>query len=348
MDGRKLFIVISIILTLASLVIFVPWDAIITALTPLPDTIEDQLNDAIDQGFDGIIVYVDQGGETKDYSAGWFNKEEHITLKSEDLFKIASISKLYIAVATTKLIDEGKLSIDATLKTLLPDIAEHIENSEQITLTMLLQHRSGIPNFVDLPEFSWFDLKTTNLQAVEMVYGLTADFRPDKKYSYSNTNYVLLGEILDRTLGYSHHQYISEEILAPLGLSSTYHVMKDVDLDQLVSGYDIESGYDFKDLDYIHPGGSMVSTAEDVGKFIRALNTGSLLSEREHELYSSLYVYDHTGLLPGYQSIARYHESLDAVVIQFVNTSGGDAWASSEVVYKRIIKILEEDNDVDE
>ena len=65
----------------------------------------------------------------------------------------------------------------------------------------------------------------------------------------------------------------------------------------------------------------MMATAEDVGIFLRALNDGSLLDEYEQAIYSSVYVYGHTGLLPGYYSIARYHEGIDAVVIQFVNTS---------------------------
>ena len=84
---------------------------------------------------------------------------------------------------------------------------------------------------------------------------------------------------------------------------------------------------------------TLIATAQDVGIFLSALNDGSLLTKEEQEVYSSIYVYDHTGLLPGYQSIARYHKDIDAVVIQFVNTSGGDMWKISKIVYNRIIKI---------
>ena len=85
----------------------------------------------------------------------------------------------------------------------------------------------------------------------------------------------------------------------------------------------------------------MVSTAEDVSIFLRALIDGSLLTDEEQEMYSSLYKYEHTGLLPGYQSIARYHEESDAVIIQFVNTSGKSSWSKSETVYRRVVKIVE-------
>lgn len=93
-------------------------------------------------------------------------------------------------------------------------------------------------------------------------------------------------------------------------------------------------------LDFVSPGGSMVTTAQDVGIFLRALNDGSLLSKDKQAIYSSIYEYGHTGLLPGYQSIARYHKDMDAVVIQFVNTSGGNAWTVSSTIFNRVIRIL--------
>ncbi len=84
----------------------------------------------------------------------------------------------------------------------------------------------------------------------------------------------------------------------------------------------------------------MVATAQDVGIFLRALNDGSLLNADEQAIYSSIYKYEHTGLLPGYSGIARYYKDIDTVVIQFVNTSGGNSWTTLEVVYDRIVRIL--------
>ena len=65
----------------------------------------------------------------------------------------------------------------------------------------------------------------------------------------------------------------------------------------------------------------MLATAQDVGIFLRALNDGSLFDEGEQAIYSSIYVYEHTGLVPGYQSIAKYHKDINTVVIQFNNTT---------------------------
>jgi hypothetical protein len=81
---------------------------------------------------------------------------------------------------------------------------------------------------------------------------------------------------------------------------------------------------------------------ELVGIFLRALNDGSLFDEGEQDIYSFIYMYEHTGLVPGYQSIAKYHKDIDTVVIQFVNTLDFDgySWTLSEIVYNRIVKIL--------
>lgn len=205
---------------------------------------------------------------------------------------------------------------------------------------MMVQHRSGIPNYTDYPGFWENDYSKNSKESLDLVLDTPADFEPDKKYRYSNTNYLLIGEILDKTLGYSHHQYIRREILMPLKLNHTFSLLSEVDLEDVMSGYDVGYDADLKYNDFTSPAGSMVATAQDVGIFLRALNDGSLLNEKEQAIYSSIYKYEHTGLLPGYSSIARYHKDIDAVVIQFANTSGGYTWNLSEIVYNRIVKIL--------
>lgn len=85
----------------------------------------------------------------------------------------------------------------------------------------------------------------------------------------------------------------------------------------------------------------MISTAEEVSIFLRALVDGSLLNTEEQELYASVYKYEHTGWLNGYTSIARYEEDIDAVIVQFVNTSKGEMfWVGLERSYNRILKAV--------
>jgi len=332
--------IIRIALLIATIIsmFFVPWILVRAWLTPLPDTVQEQVNEAIGYGFDGIIVYVDQRGkEPEFYAAGWKNRENKISADPHSLFKIASIGKLYDAVAITKLVSDKRLSLDKTLSDYFPELVGRIENADKITLRMMVQHRSGIPNLTDTPNF-WTNPPKNSKEALERVLDLPANFEPDEEYEYSNTNYLLISELIEKVVGYGKFQYIKEEILIPLGLKNTFGSIHDVNMDDVMSGYYVGIDEDIKTADY----GSMLATAEDVGIFLRALNDGSLFKKGEQDIYSTIYEYNHKGLIAGYQSIAKYHKDIDAVVIQFTNTTDfeGYNWNLSEIVYNRIVKIL--------
>jgi CubicO group peptidase (beta-lactamase class C family) len=329
---RILFIIVSI----ASLA-FVPWILVKAWILPIPNTIQEQVNKAIDYGFDGMIVYVDEAGKPPAlYAAGWHNRKNKIPADPKALFKIASISKLYVAVAVTKLVKDNRLSLDKTLADYFPELVGRIENIEKITLRLMVQHRSGIPNFTDNPDF-WIDTADNRKERLEYVLDLPANFEPNQDYGYSNTNYLLLSQLIDKVVGYNHFQYIKEEILIPLGLNNTFGSPNEVDINDIMSGYYVGYEQDFKAEDM-----GMLATAQDVGIFLRALNDGSVFEEGEQEIYSSIYVYEHTGLVPGYQSIAKYHKDIDTIVIQFNNTTNFDGydWNLSEIIYSRIVKIV--------
>ena len=337
--------ILKIIFILASIgsLYFVPWILVKAWILPLPDTVQEQVNEAIEHGFDGMIVYVDQAGEAAGfYAGGWHDRKNKIPAYPQALFKIASITKLYVAVATAKLIKAQRLSLNKTLADYFPELVGRIENAEKITLKMMLQHRSGIPNFVDHPNY-WINPPKNKQETLDYALDLPADFAPGEDYGYSNTNYMLISDLIDKVLGYGHQQYIKEEILTPLGLKNTFGSLNEVNLDDVMSGYYVGYEEDFKTDNT----GLMLATAEDVGKFLRALNDGSVFNEGEQEIYSSIYVYEHTGLLVGYQSMAEYHKNLDTVVIQFNNTTdfNGYEWNLAEIIYSRIVKIIRRDKD---
>ena len=317
---------------------FVPWILVWAWIIPLPATVQAQLDEAIGHGFDGIIVYVDKAGQPPAfYAAGWHDRGKRIPADPKALFKIASIGKLYEAIAITKLVHDKQLSLDKTLADYFPELAGRIENADRITVRMMVQHRSGIPSFTNTPNY-WVNPPKNREEALERVLDLPANFEPGKKFEYSNTNYLLISKLIERVTGNSDFQYIKEKILTPLHLKNTFGSIRDVEMDRLMSGYYVGIEEDIKSADY----GSMIATAEDVGVFLRALNDGSVFREGEQEIYSSIYRYEHTGLIPGYQSIAKYHKDIDTVVIQFVNTTNFDGytWNLSEIVYNRIVKIV--------
>jgi CubicO group peptidase (beta-lactamase class C family) len=345
MSKIKLKLIFRVLLLLGTAIslYFVPWPIVTAWIEPIPNTIQEQVDKTADYGFDGIIVCVNKkGNQCEYYTSGYKNKENKIPADPNALFKIASVSKLYNALAVAKLVREEKLSLDKTLADYLPELKDRIEYADIITLRMLVQHRSGIPNFTDTYMY-WAAPKETPDERLALILDKPANFKPNKSYEYSNTNYLLLVKIMNRVLGYSTFQYIKDEILNPLNLNHTFGSVQDVNPNDIMSGYYVGYNADLKTDDV----GSMLATAEDLSKFIRALNDGSVFRDKkEQKTYSSLYRFEHTGLIPGYQTIARYQKDIDAVVIQFTNTVNFDGynWNMSEIMYNRIVKILRNNN----
>lgn len=305
MTKKKTKRIIRIALLVGTIVslFFVPWLLVKTWILPLPDTVQEQLDEAIGHGFDGMIVYIDQTGKPPQYyAAGWHNRESKVSAKPQALFKIASISKLYDAVAVTKLVSAGRLSLDKTIADYLPELVGRIENAEKITLRLMIQHRSGLPNFTDSPNF-WAAPTQSYEESLALILDKPANFEPGKDYEYCNTNYLLLNKIMDDVLGYDNFQFIQEEILTPLHLDHTFGSLNEVNIDDVMSGYHVG-----------HP----------------------------HDLKTD----EHAGWVPGYQSFAKYHKDLDAVVVAFYSTTDPKLynWNLSEIINNRIAKIIRNKN----
>lgn len=340
--SKRIIRVLLLIGTIISLY-FVPWPIVKAWLAPIPKTVQEQVDKATDYGFDGIIVCVNKKDTNSEfYTSGYKNKVSKTPTDPNSLFKIASVSKLYTAVAITKLVNNGHLSLDKTLADYFPELVGRIENADRITVRMMVQHRSGIPNYTDTKNY-WVHPKQNDKERLELVLDIPAKFEPNTDFEYSNTNYLLLSELIEKRSGKRKFQYIKENILEPLNLNNTFGSIQDVDLNDVMSGYYVGYENDLKTDD----NGVMLATAEDLGKFIRALNDGSVFkNKKEQEIYSSIYKYEHTGLIPGYQTIAKYQKDIDAVVIQYTNTVNFDGynWNMSEIMYNRIVRILRKKN----
>jgi D-alanyl-D-alanine carboxypeptidase len=339
MTKQKLKHILRIAFIIASIssLYFVPWLLVKAWILPLPGTIQEQMDEAIGHGFDGMIVYIDQAGKPPQYFAsGWHDRESKIPAKPHALFKLASISKLYAAVAVTKLVHDGSLSLDKTIVDYLPELEGRIEYSDKITLRMMVQHRSGIPNFTDAPNF-WAAPTETFEESLALIKDQSANFEPGEDYEYCNTNYLLINRIMDNELGYKNFQFIQEEILNPLNLNNTFGSLREVNMEDVMSGYHVGHPYNLKSDDH-----GKLATAEDVGFFLRSLNDGSLLNSEEQEVYASIYKYEHAGWVPGYQSFAKHYKDIDAVIIEFYNTTDPKLynWNLAEIINDRIVEIL--------
>lgn len=324
---------IALSLTTVSIYYFSPWEYGLYYLKPIPNSIEKEIQQANDYGLVGMIVYVDGGNNVSQlYASGWHNREQKRPAYGNALFKIASIAKLYEASAVAKLTAAKILNLDNTLASYLPELTSRIAYADKITLRMMVQHRSGIPNFTDQAGFDW---ASNSLDDIRLVLDKPADFLPGEDYAYSNTNYRLLQKVMTRALGYDYTDYIRNEILLPLDLHDTYFSIHEAPTNEIMSGYYVGYKEDFKHLDQ-----GYVASAHNVGVFLRALNDGTLFTEQERKIYSSIYEYNHTGWVLGYSSIARYHKDIDTVVVQLTNITGNDKVLLTQIVYARIMSIL--------
>ena len=115
--------IIMPIVAIISAIVIAPLDLVPSWIAPLPDTVQEQVDDAVDQGLDGVIVYVDQAGKDPAfYTAGWKNKITPEPADPHALFKIGSIQKLYVATSVAKLVNKGSLSLEGTLADYLPEL----------------------------------------------------------------------------------------------------------------------------------------------------------------------------------------------------------------------------------
>jgi len=334
MKNKKIKRIARILLLVGTVVslFFVPWILVKAWILPLPATVQEQLDEGVGHGFVGMVVYIDQTDQPpQHFTSGWHNRENKIPAKSSALFKIASISKL---------VSDGRLSLDKTIADYLPELVGVIENSDKITLRLMIQHRSGIPNFTDAPDF-WAAPTETYEASLALIQGKPANFEPGEDYEYSNSNYLLINKIMDDELGYGNFQFIQDEILIPLNLHNTFASLSEVKIEDVMSGYHVGYPSDLKTNDY-----GMHATAKEVGVFLRALNDGSLFAPGEQEIYASIYEYEHSGWVPGYQSFASYNKDLDAVIVQFYSTTDPKLynWNLSQIINKRIVKILKRQN----
>lgn len=232
-------------------------------------------------------------------AAGHSNLEHQTAMRTNTPFRTGSITKMFVATAVLHLAEEGKLSLDDPLSERLPKVTGQIPDAEKITVRYLLSHLSGIfdpPNesnrykldLVNDPE--GMDKKTIDRLLDEYVYGKPLHFEPGKGYAYSNTNYWLLGQIIESVTGKTVQQVLDQLIFIPLGLTDTYLEQRD---DRNVArGYaDIYgdgalldvSRWDRADTDGKADGG-IISTAVDLMKFMKALMEGEIVSPASVEM----------------------------------------------------------------
>ena len=244
------------------------------------------INSYVNKGLPGMVLLVKTGDRSWQTAAGFSDVEKGIAMETTNQLMIASITKMFVAVVTLRLYEEGKLHIDKPINTFKCGYRfKDIPNAEKITIRHLLNHTSGLPEFIKTSRFvtNLFDRPLNIWKKEDLLKFLAntkAEFIPGKKGKYSNSNFLLLSVILDEEFkdSINHALLIQKEIIDPLVLDHTDYIDRQSPPKKLAQGYaDLYCNNHLINLTHLNIGGSgngfsgMFSTAADLSKFLDAL-----------------------------------------------------------------------------
>lgn len=277
---------------------------------------------------DGEIIYKK--------SIGFADIEKNIKATENSKYRIGSISKSFTTVLILKAVEEKKLDLNQTIDKWFPTI----KNAKKITVKFLLSHRSGIHNFTDDKDYlTWNTQPKTEKEMVEIITKGGSDFEPNSKAEYSNSNFVLLTYILQKTFKKSYSDLLQKYIVKPIGLTNTYVFGNINTNNNECKSYSFEGTWKLdSETDFTIPlgAGAIISTPIDLTKFADALFGGKLLKPESLEkmktikdgyglglfqipFYKSI-GYGHTGGIDGFSSVYSHFADEN---ISFALTSNG-------------------------
>ncbi len=248
-------------------------------LAEVDSVIQGLVNDGATAGISVAIQSGDGPMITKVY--GVTDTASQRRVRPDDSFRIASVTKPITAAAVLKLVQLEKLSLEDPITRFFPEYP----NGARITIHQLLSHTSGIPNWWDgeLPsgtpqDFPMCPQPHRYLEKMKNA----SQFEPGTFYRYSNSGYVLLGEIIEIASGRTYEQFLTEHVFAPAGMKSTVLERIDRRSPSWVKGYarDTAGGKGFSDPEIYHmpfAAGGLRSTASDIARFHRALLGGKII-----------------------------------------------------------------------
>jgi D-alanyl-D-alanine carboxypeptidase len=334
--------------------------------TAFPPQTEAALQSILDKhlatnGAPGAIVGVwvpDRGVWVR--AQGVADLETGAPLHVGDSVRIGSITKTFVATVVLQLADEGRLTLDDTLGSYVPGML----HGEQITVRHLLAMTSGIANFVEDPQFAEAYqadplMPFSPQAAIEIAQHHPADFAPGAGFYYSETNYFLLGLIVEHVTGLPVSGAIQQRILDPLSLTSSALPGNPNMPGPFSRGYAPVSGQRLEDVTRANPNvpwaaGGMVSNLHDLSVWAKALATGELLSPEMQAqrlqwtaipggepldaryglgILSMAGFLGHNGGIPGYSSIAMYLPEADTTIVVLVNKSTLDGGPADVLFY---------------
>jgi CubicO group peptidase (beta-lactamase class C family) len=230
------------------------------AAAPVDDFIRAEMDNRHIPGLSLTVLKDGKVLATKNY--GLANLEADTPVTSRTVFKIASLSKTFIADAILLLAQEGKLALDDRAAKFLSDAPESWQG---ITIRQLLGHVSGIVR--DPPDYHPYETQGP-MEVIRSAYTLPLASAPGEKYLYSNIGYYILAEIISRTSGQSWDAYIAAHFLAPAGMTATRLTTREI-VPNRAAGYSWRGDRYFNAEEWaaVRPSGAFLSTPEDMARW---------------------------------------------------------------------------------
>lgn len=248
------------------------------------DEVDDYVKDQMQrQHVVGLSLAVIKDGKLiKARGYGLANVEQNVPATKDTVYNIASIGKQFTATAVMMLAEDNKIRLDDRITNYLSDLPPAWS---EITIRQLLTHTSGIKNYTSLPDFGKISKSpVTTSQLVSLLAGYPLDFRPGEKWSYCNTDYHLLAEIVTKVSGRPYADFLQERIFAPLGMNSTGPYDSRSIITNRASPYEWQNGTlrnaDYLDYSWAFGAGAEASTVVDMAKWDVSLHTDKLLPRR--------------------------------------------------------------------
>ncbi len=294
--------------------------------------------------FMGSVAISKNGEIIYTKSIGLADVENNIKATENTKYRIGSISKSFTAVLVLKGVEDKKIDLNQTIDKWFPAIT----NSKKITVKHLLNHRSGIHNLTNHKDYlTWNTLPKTENEMIHIIARGGSDFKPGNKAKYSNSNFVLLSYILEKTFAKSYSELVQEYIAKPIGLTNTYVFGKINTNKNESKSYRFAGTWTIEtETDYTIPlgAGAITSTPSDLTKFSDALFGGQLLKPKSLEImktikdgygiglfqipfYSSI-GYGHKGGIDGFSSV--YSHFIDEK-ISYALTSNGTNFNNNDI-----------------
>lgn len=222
---------------------------------------------------------------------GLANVEQNIMNKSQTRFAIGSTTKQFTAMAIMQNYEKGFLDFNDKISKYIPQLKQ----GDKISIHNLLTHTSGLVDYTALEEFFNTDIKNKNpMKMVDLINNMELEFNPGETFKYSNTNYLLLGMIVEKITGLTLEDYLEENILKPLNMEDTGVIFgrenTTPDASPYIGFIDIQATDDSLVQSQAYGAGNMYSTVEDLYRWDRALKTEKLVSNDTLEKMTNIQV----------------------------------------------------------